>query len=106
MSAHDAAHQSGGTGAGRIIDGNATTLARLSGNRCRCAACGEHFHSVGAFDMHRTGTYQPLTRRCLSPDEMRSAGRVQRANGFWMTGKKPGLSPRVGRSGDDLPDAA
>jgi hypothetical protein len=37
-----------------------------------CSACGRHFHSLNAFDRHRTGTYgEPIGpehgRRCLHP---------------------------------------
>lgn len=78
-----------------------SNLPRLTGNRCKCSACGEYFHSVGAFDRHRTGTYQPLARRCLSTHEMRERGMVQRSDGFWTTGKPFGSSLRFGHSGDD-----
>lgn len=83
-----------------------SNLPRLNGARCRCSGCGEHFHSVGAFDKHRTGTYQPLARRCLSTDEMRDTGMVQRADGFWTTGKSGSYSPRVSDSSHDRAEAA
>lgn len=30
---------------------------KLTGNRCKCTACGEYFNSVAAFEKHRTGAY-------------------------------------------------
>jgi hypothetical protein len=56
--------------------------------------------------MHRAGDYRPLTRRCLSCDEMRDAGMVRRADGFWTTGKPFGSSLRFGSPGDDLAQPA
>jgi len=39
-----------------------------------CAACKESFASLGSFDRHRVGSFAQRTRRCLSVDEMLSAG--------------------------------
>jgi hypothetical protein len=39
-----------------------------------CATCGEPFQSQTLFDKHRVGTFEPMTRRCLTPDEMREKG--------------------------------
>lgn len=64
-------------------------------DRCRCPTCSEHFHSVGAFDRHRSGSVEPLARRCLDPDEMRAAGMVTRPDGFWITGRTGVYSPHV-----------
>ena len=47
---------------------------RLTGNVCRCAACGEYFQHPNAFEKHRVGTYQPDTRRCLTAAEMDAQG--------------------------------
>ena len=47
---------------------------KLTGRRCQCAACGEYFNSVGAFEKHRTGSHQKDSRRCLKADEMEKAG--------------------------------
>lgn len=52
-----------------------------------CTACGLFFSSVSAFDRHRTGTYQPNTRRCMCASEMLAAGLILRNDvwGFPMT---------------------
>lgn len=73
----------------------------IGANLCRCSGCGEHFRSVGAFEMHRAGSYQPLTRRCLTIDEMRAAGMVRRADGFWTTGRSAILGSAFGHSSHD-----
>jgi hypothetical protein len=57
----------------------------LRGDHCQCPACGEYFNSTRAFDKHRTGTYTPMQRRCLSPDEMRAKGMLVSARGWWLT---------------------
>ena len=58
---------------------------KLSGDRCRCPTCGEYFNSTRAFDRHRTGTYQPLERRCLTTAEMEVRGMSRNVRGFWIT---------------------
>ncbi len=73
---------------------------------CRCAGCGGYFRSLRAFEMHRTGDYRPLTRRCLSCYEMRDAGMVQRSDGFWTTGKPFGSSLRLDSPDCDREQAA
>jgi hypothetical protein len=30
---------------------------KLTGDRCKCGACGLYFNSTFAFDAHRTGTF-------------------------------------------------
>jgi hypothetical protein len=66
---------------------------KLTGSRCRCSGCGEHFNSASAFDRHRMGTYgtsrQPGARRCLAATEMRARGWLKNGAGFWVTGKRP-----------------
>lgn len=57
---------------------------RLTGNRCRCPACGDFFNSEKAFDRHRAGAY-PSSRRCLSPSEMAKRGMTVNSGGFWIT---------------------
>lgn len=47
-----------------------------------CTGCGLFFSSVSAFDKHRTGTYQPNTRRCMNASEMLAAGLVLK-NDVW-----------------------
>jgi len=62
------------------------TAPKLTGNRCQCPTCGECFTSTRAFDRHRSGSYakpnQPNTRRCLTADEMDTAGFDRNARGF------------------------
>lgn len=82
MKAHDAAPVDGTTGHG-YINGNAATLPRLAGNRCRCAACLEFFNSASAFDLHRTGAHGG-DRRCREPCEMLAIGMSRNAAGFWI----------------------
>ncbi|MGQ0834974.1 MAG: FDXHR family putative zinc-binding protein [Gammaproteobacteria bacterium] len=59
----------------------------LTGNRCRCSACGQHFNSVTVFDRHRTGSWPD--RRCLSPAEMSAKGWLRNDASFWITGRMP-----------------
>lgn len=54
----------------------------------QCSGCGEIFNSNGAFDAHRVGGH-PLSkhgriRRCLTPDEMLTAGWQKNARGRWI----------------------
>jgi hypothetical protein len=69
-----------------------------------CKACDVTFGSIGAFDMHRTGSYgdaiyasgdtkrkKPIghtepSRRCMTLDEINAAGMVQNGKGWWITG--------------------
>lgn len=62
---------------------------RLTGRRCRCAACGDYFNSTSTFDRHRTGTFAPIgvwahSRRCLAPDELQAKGWSRNEAGFWI----------------------
>jgi hypothetical protein len=59
------------------------TAPRLTGSRCRCRGCSEHFNSLTAFDLHRVG--RPEARRCLSNNEMVEAGMTRNAGGFWVS---------------------
>lgn len=59
---------------------------KLSGDRCRCGACGEAFNSTYAFDKHRQGPY--TDRRCLTPLAMADKGFEKNAAGFWISGRK------------------
>ena len=71
--------------------------------RSYCSACGLTFHSVSAFDAHRTGSYgepiyqgsrtgksrkvighTPPTRRCLTVTEISDLGMTQNDKGWWM----------------------
>ena len=40
----------------------------IGSNRCLCAACGEYFGGVTAFDMHRIGPAHD--RRCKAPAQV------------------------------------
>ena len=43
----------------------------------QCAACGRYFASVEkGFDLHRVGSHERGTRRCMSTEELASAGFV------------------------------
>jgi hypothetical protein len=59
---------------------------KLTGSRCQCSACGEHFNSTGMFDRHRTGVYSDMGahRRCLNPAELLAKGYLKNAAGFWI----------------------
>jgi hypothetical protein len=61
-----------------------------------CAACHQSFRSLGGFDKHRTGRYQPNERRCLTPDEMTARGWVQGDSGMWRM-PPPKNSPWEGK---------
>lgn len=58
-------------------------------SRCLCRTCGEFFNSAAAFDMHRTGVYEPLARRCLTPAEMIARGMAVNAACLWVTEAMP-----------------
>jgi hypothetical protein len=72
--------------------------ARLTGSRCACKACGHLFNSVRAFEAHRTGTYRPLARRCLTEGEMRAGGMSLNRAGFWITETRSERATRRGRA--------
>lgn len=55
---------------------------KLTGDRCMCAACGEHFVSSLAFSMHRRGDF-PAGRTCATVEELRDDGWTQDKSGFW-----------------------
>lgn len=48
-----------------------------------CTVCHETFRSNYVGDRHRVGEFEPDTRRCLTPDEMRARGWVPDARGRW-----------------------
>lgn len=60
---------------------------KLTGMRCRCAACSENFNSVSVFDRHRVGS--PANRRCLSMSEMFARGWSVNGAGFWIRSQMP-----------------
>jgi hypothetical protein len=49
-----------------------------------CSGCGQDFTSVELFDRHHVGSFEPLERRCLTIEEMRSKGWQQDVRGRWM----------------------
>lgn len=53
--------------------------------RAHCKSCHKTFNSVYAFDKHRTGTYEPCTRRCMTTEEMEAKGMCLNADGYWVT---------------------
>src|SRR5260370_3832476 len=57
---------------------------RLSGDRNECPGCGQLFNSSAAFDKHRTGTFTPAARRCVTNPEMIAKGMARNASGFWV----------------------
>jgi hypothetical protein len=63
---------------------------RLTGARCQCCACGEHFNSVGMFDRHRVGSFADfgVARRCLTALEMRARGWQTNSKGFWIRNRR------------------
>lgn len=58
--------------------------ARLTGQRCRCPACGLVFSTVRNYDQHRVGTFAPPARRCMAEDEMTARGLLRTAAGVWV----------------------
>ena len=58
----------------------------LTGSRCRCDSCGEHFNSVSVFDRHRVGDWQErgTRRQCLKVAQMQARGWSRNAGGFWV----------------------
>ena len=56
---------------------------------CACTLCGRTFRSVSGFDAHRTGTYDPPARRCLTETEMDAKGMVRTSTGRWVEKAMP-----------------
>ena len=56
----------------------------LTGNRCRCSACGRVFSTPGNFDRHRSGPWEG--RVCLDPA---SVGLFQSPSGVWKALSDP-----------------
>jgi hypothetical protein len=73
---------------------------KLTGNRCRCSACGDYFNSTSTFDRHRAGTFAARgtgshARRCLTADELRAKGWARNAAGFWIERPRKASTTRV-----------
>jgi hypothetical protein len=56
---------------------------QLRGDRNQCSGCSKLFNSSHAFDKHRAGMHADNSRYCLDAVEMRKAGMVLGADGFW-----------------------
>jgi hypothetical protein len=56
----------------------------LTGCRCQCSGCDEHFNSLAAFDKHRTGAFGK-DRRCMTPEQMQAKGMSVTLRGWWIT---------------------
>lgn len=56
---------------------------KLTGSRCLCRACGEHFNSVGLFDRHR------VRGECLTVEQMTARGWSLNPAGFWIARPRP-----------------
>ena len=51
-------------------------------NKSRCAACGEYFGGVTAFDIHRVDPY--LDRSCMPQSVMSERGLHKNSRGIWV----------------------
>lgn len=60
----------------------------LRGDRNMCPTCGGYFNSTAAFDKHRTGSHG-VDRRCLTTEQMVTAGMHLGADGFWRGSRMP-----------------
>lgn len=58
---------------------------RFSGDKNQCPTCHHYFNSSLAFGRHRVGEFNPNSRRCLTPEEMRAKGMSISNSGFWIT---------------------
>ena len=71
------------------------TTMTLENDRCQCAACGEYFLTVEAFDKHRTGRFgRPGTRRCVDRDGMHRR-KLVREEGWWRVWNPPENTPTI-----------
>ena len=61
----------------------------LRGQRNQCPSCEKFFNSNASFDKHRTGTFEPPTRRCMTTEEMISKKMDINKAEFWITEKRP-----------------
>lgn len=62
---------------------------KLTGDKNQCPSCKLYFNSTAAFDRHRSGTFTPNTRRCLTVTEMLEKGMAQNARGWWISAVNP-----------------
>jgi hypothetical protein len=52
---------------------------KLTGNRCKCATCGEYFNSERGFVRHR------VKGVCRTPDQLLMLGWSKNKAAFWIT---------------------
>jgi hypothetical protein len=71
---------------------------RLTGDRCRCTACGALFTTTRNFDKHRVGKYPE--RRCAEPS---AVGLVLNARGFWSRPGNGRIHYRANATSGDRP---
>lgn len=83
---------------------------KLTGNHCRCGACGEFFNSTSVFDRHRVGAWcdHGRARRCQQIPEMEGRGWIRNAAGFWIERSRRSAPERLDRTrqSGDLPTGA
>lgn len=70
---------------------------RLTGDLCRCGACGESFGRTSTFDRHRAGPY--TDRRCQPTGWMLERGWFKDDRGFWRTARRMLATLPAGREG-------
>lgn len=58
----------------------------IGSNKCKCAACGEYFLTVKAFETHRYGKY--TDRRCTETADMDKRRLSLDEKGYWRLPKK------------------
>ncbi len=84
-------------------------------DKCKCSRCGEYFNSTHAFSKHRVSGFQPVTRTCLTPAEMRGKGWSINRTGHWVTATReqgdeisgyPSRTPRATPNASPTAEAA
>lgn len=62
--------------------------------RTQCGGCKRYFVSVTVFDQHRAGSFDKQTRRCLTDEELRTAGMdTERRNVRMMRENRTSFEP-------------
>jgi hypothetical protein len=59
----------------------------LTGDRCRCTACGLYFLTTDDFDRHRIGRVGTNSRRCRTVNEL--AARGWKPKDHWFLTRRP-----------------
>lgn len=58
--------------------------ARWTGDDvCHCAACHMTFTTLRGFDAHRTGSFEPMRRRCRTENQLRAKGYEPNESNHW-----------------------